>query len=326
MRHNPRILIVEDSMAVQALLDAVLTAAGYTDLVFRNSVEEALDWVAGADRVPDLVLTDVILPGKDGIEGLRILKETPAFFEVPFIVMTSDDSDEVVDRAFSQGALDFVRKPFRQVELMARIGSALRLRSERMRRHERERELLDLIEQVQLANLDLGLQSRIDYLTALANRVALDEYLARVWEEHKSRGVMLGLLMIDLDYFKAFNDTYGHAAGDDCLKKTAGVMDSCLNRPADLSARYGGEEFTLVLPGTGEFGLRVVAERVRRRVFRLGIVHAQSPETVVTLSLGGSAEIPASGRSWKDLIARADEALYQAKQQGRNRYCYLPAV
>lgn len=323
MQHNPRILIVEDSTAVQALLSAVLGAAGYNDLVMKNSVEETLAWVASADAQPDLVLTDVHLPGADGIEGLRMLKETPAFFEVPFIVMTSDDSDAVIDRAFSNGALDFVRKPFRHVELIARVGSALRLRSERMRRHARERELLDLVDHMQLANIDLGIQSRIDYLTALANRIALDEYIARVWDENLKRGAMLGLIMIDLDHFKAYNDTYGHAAGDECLKRTASVMDSCLTRPADLSARYGGEEFTLVLPGTGESGLRSVAERVRRRVFRLGIVHERSPETVVTLSLGGCTEIPRAGRSWRDLVARADEALYQAKQQGRNRYCYL---
>lgn len=324
MHSNPRILVVEDSASVQAYLGALLQHAGYHDPIMKQSIEEVLEWLQDLtpEQTPDLVLTDVHLPGKDGIEGLRILKETPIFFEVPFIVMTADDNDDIVGRAFKEGAMDFVRKPFRNVELVARIGAALQLKSQIARRRDRERELLELIEQMEASNIDLGVKSRMDYLTGAANRLALDDYLARAWDESLSQGTVLGVLMIDLDYFKKFNDHYGHRAGDEALKKVASVLDASLRRPGDLTARYGGEEFTLVLPGTGESGLHSVADRVRSRVYKLAIPHEGSPHTVVTLSIGGACEIPTPSSSWTSLISRADEALYRAKSEGRNRYAY----
>jgi diguanylate cyclase (GGDEF)-like protein len=325
MQSSPRILVVEDSETIQAVVSAMLAKAGYHDVTLKASVEETLTWSRLAETIPDLVLIDVHLPGADGISGLRLLKDTSSFFDVPFIVMTADDSEEIVQRAFEAGALDFIRKPLRHVELLARMGSALRLTSEMRLRRNRERELLDLIEQAHVANLDLGVKSRMDYLTALANRAALDEYLARTWEDSKPGAALLGLIMIDLDYFKQFNDTYGHIAGDDALRKTASAIDSSLMRPGDLCARYGGEEFCLVLPGTGAPGLATVAERVRRRVMRLAIPHANNPRTVLTVSLGGSTEIPRSETSWRNLVQKADHALYDAKRQGRDRYCYVPA-
>ncbi|MBN2428239.1 MAG: diguanylate cyclase [Deltaproteobacteria bacterium] len=171
------------------------------------------------------------------------------------------------------------------------------------------------------ANNELERLACIDGLTQLFNRRCFDDNLDREWKRMFRDGKSLSLVLCDIDFFKRYNDFYGHQEGDDCLCQVAKALGACVKRPADLAARYGGEEFVLLLPDTPVEGAIVLAEKVRREVETLGLPHAASEiAPVVTLSLGVASLMPSSGKTAKELVRAADEALYLAKQQGRNRF------
>ncbi|HXG67974.1 MAG TPA: diguanylate cyclase [Blastocatellia bacterium] len=211
--------------------------------------------------------------------------------------------------------------------LIAAGGYRLRLR----RRKTREKEIIRLMEerlellelrthQLEQTNQDLQRLSYLDGLTGIANRRHFEEALDLEWRRACRVGMPLSLIMIDADFFKAFNDAYGHQRGDDCLVLLASTLRNALNRPGDMAARYGGEEFIIILPGTDAEGAAEMAETIRARVEEMGIAHAGSPaDKVVTISLGVVTGYPTRGFSPAALIAAADEALYQAKEGGRNR-------
>jgi len=182
------------------------------------------------------------------------------------------------------------------------------------------RELVEIRRQLEDKNRLLERLSALDTLTGIANRRRFDEVFRQEWKRAARDGTSLSLLFCDIDHFKLFNDTYGHQAGDDCLVRVAQTMDDTLNRPADLAARYGGEEFVGLLVDTEAGGARVLAERVRDRVEDLRIEHsASSANEFLTVSLGAASFVPRVGLRPEDLIDAADQALYAAKQQGRNR-------
>ncbi|MBA4423570.1 MAG: hypothetical protein C0390_10830 [Syntrophus sp. (in: bacteria)] len=177
----------------------------------------------------------------------------------------------------------------------------------------------DISEHKQLEEI-LNRLSRHDGLTGIANRRHFDEYFQQEWKRALREETSLSLIMCDIDFFKNYNDTYGHQAGDDCLRAVAGVLQKGLRRPGDLLARYGGEEFIVVLPGTLREGVLAVAESLRRAVEALAIPHNKSAAApVVTICLGVSITLPGPGDSPADLLAAADSALYKAKEEGRNR-------
>lgn len=170
------------------------------------------------------------------------------------------------------------------------------------------------------ANDRLQRLATLDGLTQIANRRQFDICLQQEWLRLAREGQPLSLILCDIDYFKRYNDTYGHLAGDDCLRKVANALQQGIHRPADLLARYGGEEFAVILPNTGESGAMKVAENIREQVNGLQIPHAGSQVNPrVTLSLGVATTIPTPDRVPAELIARSDRALYQAKEQGRDR-------
>ena len=171
------------------------------------------------------------------------------------------------------------------------------------------------------ANQDLRRLSYLDVLTGVANRRRLEEALDLEWRRASRAGMPLSLMMIDTDFFKLFNDAYGHQRGDDCLILIANTIRNALNRPGDMVARYGGDEFVVLIPGTGEEGAAEMAEAMRGRVEAMVIAHEGSPhDKVVTVSLGVATGYPTTGFSSGELIAAADEALYRAKEEGRNRF------
>ena len=159
----------------------------------------------------------------------------------------------------------------------------------------------------------------VDGLTGIANRRYFDEYLEREWRTGLRQQKSLSLIMADIDFFKLYNDTYGHQSGDDCLRDVAGVLDKSINRVTDFAARYGGEEFAIVLPDTDLAGAMIVAEKIRKRVEDLQLANIEAPGRVVTISLGVASMLPSMGVSPSSLIALADKAMYQAKKTGRNR-------
>lgn len=160
--------------------------------------------------------------------------------------------------------------------------------------------------------------ARTDALTDLANRRMLDETLAREWARARRHGEPLAMLVGDIDYFKFYNDHYGHQSGDECLKRVAQVLQQHASRDSDLAARYGGEEFVVLLPATGMDGAALVGQSIQKTVHRLGLTHEDSPYGVVTLSVGIAALVPDHDNE-SLLFAEADRRLYLAKQQGRNR-------
>jgi len=176
--------------------------------------------------------------------------------------------------------------------------------------------------QLQDAYRDMELQATIDPLTAVANRRRFDEVLHQEWQRAIRERSHIALLMVDSDTFKEYNDLYGHQAGDEILRRIAGVMLGVIQRPTDLVARYGGEEFSILLPGTDEAGTRHIAEEIRRAILSENIVHARSASGLVTVSIGCWSVVPGLASDPSMLIREADAALYAAKQKGRNRVEY----
>jgi len=318
------IVIVDDTIFSLEVIKAFLLTAGYSDVITLKSAKELYQLVDGySDRgivEIDLILMDIIMPEVDGIEACRNVKKREWLADVPVIMVTATTEKDNLQLAFSAGAMDFIKKPLERVELLARVRSALRLKHETARRKARETELLEVTRQLQAANERLQNLSFLDGLTGIANRRHFDQELLQESRRAKREDTPLSLIMLDLDFFKAFNDTYGHIKGDDCLKTVAATLKKTLKRPGDFPARYGGEEFAVVLPNTDEVGAAIIAEELRSSIEGVGIAHVNSLcADYVTVSLGVVTRLSEQVETPDDLILAADRALYRSKHEGRNR-------
>jgi diguanylate cyclase (GGDEF)-like protein len=320
-----RILVVDDSEDARALLKVCLEEAGFDDLAFAATGAEALAYLGVEPPTHrgiavDLVLLDVELPDFDGICALARMRQLPHLRPIPVIVVTSHDDEQVLEQAFAAGAVDFVSKPFRLGELMARIRAALRSKREREGGVSRARELGSRARALAQAEPSLGRTPNRDTLTSLANRRHLRVVLGAEWRRGGRAGIPLSLLMVDVDCFHHFNEAYGHLEGDACLRQIAAVLTSVASRESDVVSRWDGEAFGVLLPGTVPDGAWRVAEAARRGVEALGIDHPGSRcAKVVTISIGAATLIPHNDLAPETLIAAAEEALYEAKQGGRNQ-------
>jgi diguanylate cyclase (GGDEF)-like protein len=310
MTTQDTLLIVDDTPENIAVLFNFLSGHGFKILVAENG-EDALE--NAQDERPDLILLDVIMPGIDGFETCRRLKSNPPTQEIPIIFITalSDTLDKV--KAFKLGAVDYITKPFQQEEVLARVNTHLTIRK-------LQNELQAQKEALEKANLELQRLATLDSLTQIANRRRLDEYLQREWRRAAREQTLLSLILCDIDYFKNYNDSYGHQAGDDCLQQVAEALSRTVKRAGDLVARYGGEEFTVILPNTPVEGAMQIARLIQQNLQALKIVHPQSAVSeYVTLSIGVTSTVPTPQDSPEKLINVADNALYEAKREGRNR-------
>jgi diguanylate cyclase (GGDEF)-like protein len=268
---------------------------------------------------------DLTMPEIDGITAIRHIRAVPALRDIPIIVVTGRVEPENLKKAFDAGAMDYITKPMHEVELFARVRSALKLKQEIDQRKAREHELVQTMKQLETANQLLQRVSATDSLTGVANRRQLDSVLDLEWSRASRGRTWLSLLLVDIDHFKQYNDRYGHQAGDACLKTIAEILTSAVHRPEDLVARYGGEEFAVILPGTDLDGACLVAERLRARVESVEIAHAASTVSDhLTISVGVATMLPRRDDGAATLVAAADQALYQAKHEGRNRVKDLP--
>ena len=292
---RPKIVVIDDMPVNIRILHAVLSRDFDVRCATRGA--EGLDLVAREH--PDLVVLDVMMPEMDGYEVCRRLKADPVTAVIPVIFITALDEAEEEARGLELGAVDYLTKPITPAIVLARVKTHVELKRLRDR---------------------LELMTTTDGLTGVANRRGFDACLSREWQRAVRAKSPLSLIMGDIDFFKNFNDHYGHLAGDSCLRRVAEAMAASVSRPADLVARYGGEEFVALLPETEATGARLLAEEMRRRVAELDIPHATSAAAPhVTVSLGVATLVPESRDDPGYLILQADEALYQAKDQGRNR-------
>lgn len=318
------IVIVDDTIFSLEVIKAFLMSAGYVDVITVQSAKELYQLVDGYSERGiveiDLILMDIVMPEVDGIEACRNVKKREWLVDVPVIMVTASTEKDDLQMAFSAGAMDFIKKPLDRVELLARVRSALILKHETYRRKARETELLEVTHQLQTANEMLQNLSYLDGLTGIANRRHFDQGLLQESRRAKRENTPLSLIMLDIDYFKAFNDTYGHLKGDDCLKTVASTLKQTLKRSGDFPARYGGEEFSVILPNTNDVGALIIAEELRASIERAGIPHINSLcADYVTISLGVVTRFPDQDETPDDLILTADRALYRSKHEGRNR-------
>jgi diguanylate cyclase (GGDEF)-like protein len=263
---------------------------------------------------------DIVMPDDSGIEACRTIKADPRLRDIPIIMVTAMCEDHDLDEAFAAGAIDYVTKPIKVVELLARLRSALTLKHELDQRHARQLELMQMTNRLRAMNEELERLSTEDPLTGVANRRMFDEVLGREWGRLARDKAPLAAIMMDIDHFKAYNDHFGHPQGDECLRRVAEALREQVRRPADTLARYGGEEFVALLPRTSREGARAVAESFHAAIDRLRIPHAPAPQyDHVTLSVGVATLIPDPHGDPENLIRSADRALYEAKRQGRNR-------
>ena len=320
------ILIIDDSKDSRDLLKVHLKGAGYKDITAVSSAREAFDILGmekGAHRHSlsfSVILMDVVMPEMTGIEACRAIKEDMHLADIPVIMVTAMGEQESLNEAFEAGATDYITKPVKKMELLARVRSVLRLKQEMDRRKTREKELTETLKQLSEANSVLTRLSAQDGLTGLANRRHFDERYSAEWRRAMRDRQPLSVLMLDIDHFKLYNDHYGHQGGDNCLRQVAAIIGQVARRPADTAARYGGEEFVLVLPETPLEGAMKIAEEVAENVRVMQLPHAKSPVAPhVTLSVGVACLVPNRETDMKELIERADKALYAAKREGRNR-------
>lgn len=313
---EPRLMIVDDDPGTVRLLVEILKGLGKIHFTTKGAEASAM---ARSIR-PDIILLDVEMPDADGFCVCESIKADPSFEDVPILFVTSHGDVEIETRALSAGAIDFISKPPHPPIVQARVRNYLSLK-------QRTDELRRL--------------STVDGLTGVANRRAFDAALDLEWRRACRTGDPLSLLMIDVDFFKRFNDTYGHQAGDHCLSSVAAVLAATAQRPGELAARYGGEEFAVLLPACEQEQAVRLAETMRESVSRLMIPHAASdvgPNVSISVGVASFATICQTNPHRRsngmchakgacslvpaDLVKAADERLYQAKSAGRNRVAW----
>ncbi|GGX08416.1 diguanylate cyclase [Undibacterium macrobrachii] len=292
---KPKVLVVDDQ-AVNIRLVHDLFKDEY-DIVMATNGEQAISQCDA--QMPDIILLDVVMPGIDGYEVCRILKSKPNTKNIPIIFLTSktEDAEEIL--GFQLGAADCIAKPINQLVLSARLKTHLILK---------------------LQTDALRSMALIDGLTGIANRRRFDEQLQIDWRQCIRQEQPMSILMIDVDYFKQYNDLYGHLKGDECLVQIAKILKSVTQRPIDLVARYGGEEFVCILPNTDLKGAVKLAEQMLTKTRTQAIPQNKTNEnSIVTISIGVASTIGTHGRSVDSLLEAADTQLYEAKTNGRDR-------
>lgn len=326
------ILVVDDLHGNRLLLKNALELAGFQNVVLAETAQKAFSilGLTGSKRASqqiDLILMDVMMPKTDGIEACRRINDSPAHRGIPVIMVSALTEVATLEDAFHAGAVDYLAKPINHVELNVRVRSALALKfamEERTTREiefeRREKELLEVTRLLEETNERLRHLSTLDGLTGIPNRRRVMEFLDQEWRRSQRDGSWLSIVMIDVDYFKDYNDALGHQAGDDCLWMIANCLKRCLNRASDMVGRYGGEEFIAILPETPFEGAMNVGDEMRAGVQALNVEHPDSGVAkVVTISLGVASCQPGNDMTAAKLVSLADQALFEAKRQGRNR-------
>jgi diguanylate cyclase (GGDEF)-like protein len=289
----PNILIVDDDPTSITMLNNIFDDA-YSLAIATN----AADAIVLAHDAPDLILLDINLPDQNGFEVCKLIKSNPRLSDIPIIFITSSNDSITEEQGISIGAVDFVTKPYSSPVLKARVRTHIDLK----------------FKTDQLQALALR-----DPLTNIANRRYFDSVLNSEWNRLSRTNKDLSVMMIDIDYFKKINDSFGHQVGDDCIFYLAKLISETMRRPADLVARYGGEEFVVLLPETDISGALFLAEKIREKASQMHALQPkQHPLPELTISIGCASTVPATSGNPAELIKIADKSLYYAKANGRN--------
>ncbi|MEI1377926.1 PleD family two-component system response regulator [Nostoc sp. UHCC 0926] len=301
------VLIVDDEPLIRLILRHLLEQEGYQIAEAQNGIEAINVF---KQLHPDIVLLDAIMPDMDGFECCTQLHRLDCSKYTPVLMITALEDQESVDRAFEVGATDYITKPIDLIHW-----PVLRQRVKRLIQQSQLQQKLEAV------NVELQRLVTIDGLTQVANRRRFEEYFNQEWQRLKWEQQPLSLILCDVDFFKLYNDTYGHRVGDRCLQEIAKAIKDIIKCPADLVARYGGEEFAVILPNTDTEGATHVADKICHAVRTLAIPHQNSQVSPhVTISVGLTTEIPQPDSDLEEMISAADWALYQAKAAGRDRF------
>ncbi len=297
---NAQVLVVDDDEINIQIIKAAIDK--YSIHAIDNG-NDAIEYCQTSP--PDLVLLDIEMPNMDGFEVCHALKSDEVTADIPVIFITSHTSRDIEDKGWKAGCVDFIRKPISIGTTVNRINAQLTLKfmSDKLRSFAYQ-----------------------DGLTALNNRRHFDMFLDTQIKLAKRNQTPLGLLMIDIDKFKQFNDTYGHLAGDDCLKEVARAIEYSANRPTDFSSRYGGEEFSVVLPNTDREGVAKVANAISTNVREIDLEATIGIDASITVSIGVVMLCCDSHDTPVSMIESADDLLYQAKANGRDCIVFADPV
>ena len=301
------ILIVDDVPNNLRLLDEILDEMSY-NTIFANSGKQAVEIVEKHTIQIDLILLDLMMPEMDGIEVCTIIKSNPMCQDIPVIFITADESPQSLLNAFKTGAIDYLKKPLDKAELLLRVENQLKLNKVYAGLRRSNDELLEAYALLQQL-------ATVDPLTGLENRRSLMDFAEVQLKLAKRYKSFFSILLIDLDYFKKINDTYGHLIGDEILKNIAKILKESL-RNVDHIGRFGGEEFIVILPNTTLKNAVLVAEKVRDAI--ANFVHNIEEQNIQTTVSIGIASYNPLDDDVNQIIERADHALYTAKSSGRN--------
>lgn len=295
MSKKAKVLVVDDDSLNRLVLEKTLCEEH--DVFLAKSAEEALAFVRITQV--DLILLDIVMPVMNGFELIVKLKENPITQAIPVIFISANQEHADESKGLELGAMDYITKPFSASIVRVRVRNQLLIKQKN-----------DLLEML----------ASIDGLTEIPNRRYLDENLSREWRRSKRGGSVLSVLLMDIDHFKRYNDTYGHRAGDECLKKVAQSLLAQCKRGSDFIARYGGEEFAAILPDVSKKEAIAFANKLRNAVNELNIEHKTSLNAqYITISIGVATMEDGRSTSEHSLLEEADLGLYEAKEAGRNR-------
>lgn len=311
-----KILVAEDNLADRLIIRRHLQSMQHEVMLAQNG-EEAIELFKKED--PELILLDVRMPGMDGYATVQKIRCVELEWR-PILFLSSNTEPEAFVAGIKAGGDDYLYKPINRDVLEAKLIAMERIVAMR-------NQLITVTAELAWENEKAQQIANVDGLTGLANRRYLNQVLDQEIKRAAREKQPLSVIMIDIDYFKHYNDHFGHLAGDDALRKVAKLLRSSVNRAADLASRFGGEEFCIILPNTVSKGGEEIAEELRKSVLEARILHADDLEIPwLTISLGVSCQVPEVDASVDELLHLADEALYQAKAAGRNRVCSVTGM
>lgn len=303
-------LVVDDDPFVRAMLEDILELGGHSVRTAKNG-QEGIEYYFDNSDI-DLIISDMNMPNMNGIEFTKYIRKRDR--DIPIIILTVNKEINIALKAIREGANDYILKDENVSDTI--LFSIQKV----MERHLLEKQNVLLMKELERKNKELERLCVLDALTGIFNRRYFDDSFIQEWKRAAREQIPLSLILADIDYFKNFNDTYGHLKGDDCLRQVAGALKNALRRPGDMLCRYGGEEFAAILSNTNEQGAVTVAEQMRFNVAALAIPHSSSEiSDHVTVSMGAGSIVPEPNSECWDFVSEVDRALYLAKKEGRNR-------